>query len=353
MSGDKILFVGAGAIGAAVAAWVAGRHDEVYVTDVGDVLAALKTTGITTYRLDAPAATRRTVHVRTVEGAADLPDADIVVLAVKNFSLEAVAREVHARLGDRPVIVSLANGVDNQSILPRRFSKVIYGVVGFNARRDRPVEVGYQRQGPLLIGALNEVSRAQLSRVRDLLALGCETQVVDRLQDVVHTKIVINLTNALDALVGHGVAPLSNFALYQRLLLHTLHEGAQTVRAAGFHEHRIPGIPGFRAIAWALRLPGWVTRPVFKRKLGAMVMSSMTQDVSLRGAQHTELESLTGYIVQLAQRVGVPVPYNRTLLRLGREWFHPGFKPLSCEAVWEQVQETIRRGKTGHRSSAA
>ena len=209
MSGDKILFVGAGAIGAAVAAWVAERHDEVYVTDVGEVLAALKTTGITTYRLDAPAATRRTVHVRTVEGAADLPDADIVVLAVKNFSLEAVAREVHARLGDRPVIVSLANGVDNQSILPRRFSKVIYGVVGFNARRDCPVEVGYQRQGPLLIGALNEASRAQLSRVRDLLALGCETQVVDRLQDVVHTKIVINLTNALDALVGHGVAPLS------------------------------------------------------------------------------------------------------------------------------------------------
>ena len=52
-------------------------------------------------------------------------------------------------------------------------------------------------------------------------------------------------------------------------------------------------------------------------------MSSMTQDVVLRGAQDTELESITGSIVQLAAEHSVAVPYNRAIYRLGREKFHP------------------------------
>jgi 2-dehydropantoate 2-reductase len=60
------------------------------------------------------------------------------VLAVKNYSLEAVARQVKDELGDRPIVVSMANGIDNQRILPKFFTKVIYCVVGYNARRDAP-----------------------------------------------------------------------------------------------------------------------------------------------------------------------------------------------------------------------
>ena len=49
----------------------------------------------------------------------------------------------------------------------------------------------------------------------------------------------------------------------------------------------------------------------------------MTQDVVLRGAGDTELESITGYIVRLAAEHGVPAPYNRAIYRLGREKFRP------------------------------
>ena len=74
-------------------------------------------------------------------------------------------------------------------------------------------------------------------------------------------------------------------------------------------------------------------------RLGAMRMSSMTQDVVLRGAQDTELESITGYIVRLAAEHGVAVPYNRAIYWLGREKFHPGFEPLSPEQVLATVEE--------------
>jgi Ketopantoate reductase PanE/ApbA len=82
-----------------------------------------------------------------------------------------------------PIIVSLANGIDNQRILPKLFSKVIYGVVVHNARRDAPVVVGFQDKGPLLIGTLDSTLGAELELVRSILARGCPTEIVDRMQD--------------------------------------------------------------------------------------------------------------------------------------------------------------------------
>ena len=225
MSEPKVLFVGPGAIGASVAAWVAESYPAVFIMGHGETQAALRRNGITTYAFADPERTRRTVRVATVERPGDIGDVDIVVLAVKNYSLEAVARQLRAELGDRPIVVSLANGIDNQRILPKFFTRVIYGVVGYNARRDEPVVVGYQRKGPLLIGTPDNSLRDELQLVQSILARGCPTEIVDRLEDAVHTKIVINLTNALDALLGRGARPLSNIAAYQRLLSQTLWEG--------------------------------------------------------------------------------------------------------------------------------
>ena len=252
--------------------------------DVGEIAAAMRDFGVTVYEIGNPERTRRTVKVHVAERLSDGRDVDIVVLAVKNYSLEDVARKTREELGDRPIVVSMANGRDNQDILPRYFSRAIYCVVGYNARRDKPVVVGYQKKGPLLIGTPDNSLPAELRLVQGTLVPGCPTEIVDRLQDVVHTKIVMNLTNALDALVGQGFQPISNFPVYQHLLSQTLWEGVQVVQAAGYREHRISGMPSFALLHLSALLPGWATRPLFRLKLRTMVMASMTQDVALRGA---------------------------------------------------------------------
>jgi 2-dehydropantoate 2-reductase len=343
LSDAKVLFVGAGAIGASVAAWVAENYPSVWVMARGKTGAALRKDGITTYRFAAPERTRRMVRVATVDRPGACDGADIVVLAVKNYSLEAAAVQVREQLGDRPIIVSMANGADNQRILPKFFTKVIYCVVGFNARRDAPGLIGYERKGPLLIGTLDNSLQDEVMLAQSIFGRGCPTQVVDRLQDAVHTKIVFNLTNALDALVGRGWRPLSNFATYQRLLSQTLWEGVRIIRAAGYREYRIPGIPSFILLRLSALLPGWLMRPIFRRKLRAMAMSSMTQDVALRGAEDTELESINGYVLRLAAEHGTPAPYNQAIYRLGREKFHPGFTPMRAEDVMAAVAHEMNR----------
>jgi 2-dehydropantoate 2-reductase len=338
VSDPKILFIGPGAIGASVAAWVAENYPSVFIMGHGSSQAALRQNGITTYAFDRPGETRRTVRVATVDRPGDVGGADIVVLAVKNYSLEDVARQVRDEVGDRPIVVSMANGIDNQRILPKFFSKAIYCVVGYNARRDQPVVVGYQRKGPLVVGTPDNALGDELRLVQSILGRGCPTEITDRLQDAVHTKIVFNLTNALDALVGRGAKPLSDPAIYQTLLTQTLWEGVRVIRAAGFHEHRIRGFPPFALLHLVAAVPGWLIRPLFRRELRAMQMSSMTQDVVLRGAQDTELESITGYIVRLAAEHRMPAPFNGAIYRLAREKFRPGFAPLSCEDVLAAVE---------------
>ena len=349
-SEPKVLIVGAGAIGASLAAWLAPFHHELFITDVAEVRDALKTRGITAYQIDDPVKTCGTVHVRVVDRLEDLADADIVVLAVKNYSLATVARQIHEQYGDRPIIVSLANGVDNQRILPKFFSRVIYGVVGYNAVRDAGYEVGYQKKGPLIIGTPDDSLREELLMVRDLLNQGCKTIIARHLQDAVHSKIVMNLANALDTLVGRGFAPVSDFGVYQHLLSNTLWEGVQVIQAAGYHEHKIDGMPTFLQLRLVRALPGWVARPLFKRKLKSLVMSSMTQDVFLRHAQSTELESLTGYITRLAADHNVAVPYNSAIYRLARKHLGPGFTPMRCEDVLAEVE---REKHIAHQQAAA
>ena len=338
MTEPKILFIGPGAIGGTVAAWVAENYAPTFVMGHGAAPAALRQKGLTTYQFDAPDATRRTVRPTIVDRPGEVADAGIVVLAVKNYSVEAVARQVRDDLGDRPIVVSIANGIDNQRILPKLFSKVIYGIASYNARRESPGVIGYQHKLPLLIGTLDDTLGAELALVQSVLGRGCPTEIVGRMQDAIHTKIVVNLTNALDALVGRGAQPLSNPEIFQRLLTQTLWEGVRTIRAAGHREHRLPGVPSFALLQLVVTLPDWITRPLFRRRLQAMRMSSMTQDVMLHGAQDTELESITGYIVDLAAQHGVPVSYNRAILKLGREKFHPGFTPITCEEVMEAVE---------------
>lgn len=83
MSEPKILFIGPGAIGGSVAAWVAENYPATFVMGHGATQAALRQNGLTTYQFDAPDATRRMVRPTIVDRPSAVADAAIVVLTVK------------------------------------------------------------------------------------------------------------------------------------------------------------------------------------------------------------------------------------------------------------------------------
>jgi 2-dehydropantoate 2-reductase len=334
----NLVFFGAGAIGGSVAAWIAPRYQNLFVLDQGETARAIKQNGITTYCSDAPDK-KETVKVKVLDDLSQAADADVVVISVKNYSLDQVAKLIKDQLGDKPVILSLANGKDNQDLLPKYFSKVIYGVIAYNGWMDAPGVIGYQKKGPFIFGTPDNKLQAEMKALADIFNLGVETVVTDHLQDAVHCKIVVNLANSATTLFGHGFCSISNPDLFQDILTNLLHEGSEILKANGFRECSLGGMPSWRILWVAKSFPKFITRPIFTKNVKKMVLSSMAQDVIQRKSHETELDSINGYIVSLADQAGLKAPYNRAIYALCKQEFaKPQFQPLEVKDVYAKIK---------------
>lgn len=337
----KIVFFGAGAIGQSVGGWIAPHHDNVFFLDQGEVARIMKEKGITLFEQNKKdAATHATVKV--IDDLREANDADVVVLGVKNYSLDGVAKAVRGVLGDRPIIIAMQNGVENQKILPNYFTKVIYCVIGYNAWFDEKGVVGYQKKGPLVFGTRNNELMDEMKEIAAVFNKGVETVVVDHLQDAAHSKVIINLTNSLTTLIGHGFQPVSDESLFQKLLTNLLYEGTKIARAAGFHECKIGGMPPWMLLKIGAVLPQFLTRGMFRKNAKKMVMSSMAQDIIQRGGHDSEIDTINGYMLGLAERYRVDAPYNKAVYDLcKREFSGKTFTPLDVKEVWAEVSKRL------------
>jgi 2-dehydropantoate 2-reductase len=336
----NVLVFGAGAVGATVGGWLAERYPKVWLLDLPPLVDKLNQKGLTLY-LGGDKEHATTVKVQAASDLAQVPAPEVLVIAVKTYSLDKVGAMLKEKLGDAPLVLSLQNGVDNQKILPKYFSKIIYGVVSYNAWIDEPGVVGYQKKGPLVLGTPDGSLAAEAGALAVLLSRGVETVTTGHFQDAAYSKMVINLTNSLQALIGHPLQPITNRALFQKVLTHLAWEGVQIVKAAGHRECRLGGMPSWALMWAAANLPPILTRGAFEKNVKKMVISSMAQDVLQRGGAESELETLNGHFIELADKHQLKVPYNRAVHALCKERFGKGLPPLGIEAVWDAVRARL------------
>ena len=335
----KVLVFGAGAVGSTVGGWLAERYPDVWLLDVPPLVEKLRERGLTLY-LGGDKAHSTTVKVQAASDLGDVPAPDVVIVAVKTYSLDKVCGLLKDKLDDAPLILALQNGVDNQTILPKYFSKVVYGVVSYNAWIDEPGVVGYQKKGPLVIGTPDGRLGDETRRLALLLSRGVETVVTEQFQDAAYSKMVINLTNSLQALIGHPMKPIGDRALFQNVLTHLVWEGVQIAKAAGHRECRLGGMPSWKLMWAAANLPAFLTRGAFEKNVKKMVISSMAQDVLQRGGGDSELETLNGHFLKLADQHKLAVPYNRAVYKLCKERFGKELPPIGIEEVWAAVSRS-------------
>lgn len=335
----NILFFGAGPVGATVGGWIASAYNNITFLDQGAIADALKQDGLTLYEGGKKQKQRVPVNVVTDLSAA--PEPDVIVVCVKNYSLHAVSKIIKDKFGDAPVIVALQNGVENQKILPQYFSQVIYGVVCYNAWMDSPGVVGYQKKGPIVLGTIGNEHRFEMQAISRIFNKGVPTIVVDHLMDAAASKMIINLTNSLTTLVGHRFREISDPAIFQKLLSNLTYEGSQIVKAAGYKECRLGGMPSWLLLRASVLLPQQLTKGMFEKNVKKMVVSSMAQDVIQRGNYDTELDTINGWFIEQADRLNIKAPYNRTIYNLCKEKFKPGFQPIDVKEVWEEVSKAL------------
>ena len=334
-----IVVVGAGAIGLSLTGWISSQNRDLFLLARGNSVPEIRSHGIQLHQTDQK--TVPSIRVNVIESLEEIPSPDIMIFTVKNYDLDVTAETLRRQLGNRqPIIASLQNGVENQRIMPKYFSKPIFGVICYNAWRESASKVSYVKPGHVVIGAMQEELQPELQSVANVLNPGLTCFVTDRLQDAVHCKLAINLINAEMALVGFRKRSIESEKILVHITTRLLEEGVNVLQAAGVKEHYLGLLPSWTEIRSAVNNPESPTNPLYDFIVNRVGPTSMTQDVFC-GKTNTELESLNGYMLGLSHRSGVPMPINQAIYEIAKERFCSGFRPIEEIELWEMINERV------------
>ncbi|MFD5653166.1 ketopantoate reductase family protein [Streptomyces sp. NPDC127039] len=293
----RIAVIGAGGVGGYFGARLAAAGNEVTFVARGGHLEAMRRSGLVVH---SPLGELRTSPGSVVASISELGTTDLVLVAVKLWDTEAVAEELRTSAAHEAPVLSLQNGVHKDEILRGRLTdeQVLGGVCFISAFIEEPGVVRHNSAlQKVVLGPYRSASaatgRAVLATFRDA---GIDAEGSDDIERAIWEKFVFLVgLSATTATVRQPVGVVRANERSRRLLYEVMAETVAVARASGV---RLDSDFADDRLAFCDTLPAAMT-------------SSMHND--LEKGNRLELPWLSGGVVDLADRLDVPVPRNRTV----------------------------------------
>ncbi|GAA5052822.1 2-dehydropantoate 2-reductase [Nocardia callitridis] len=338
---SRVLVLGAGSVGTFVGGRLAVAGAEVTFVGRPRILDAISESGLRLTDLDGKDDTVAPGRFRVATAPDDVDSADLVLVAVKSAATAEAVRELSAAIRPGTVVVSLQNGIGNDSVIREILPHcvVLAGMVMFNVVQQGPGRFHRGTEGsvavtddPALAPFLDTFDRAELGlrRHRDL-------------RPVQWAKLLLNLNNPINALSGLPLRAELAERDYRRCLALAQREALAVLRRARIETARLTPLPP-RLMARTLTVPD----RLFARMAGKVLAidptarSSMADDLAL--GRKTEIMWLCGEIVGLGAMVGVATPVNERLVELVVAAEQGGRRDWSGAALLEQLRQAGGRG---------
>ncbi len=304
----RIAVIGAGAVGGALAARLAGSGHAVAVTARGAHLAAIEQGGI---------------HLRGAWGSIDAAvtasavlesTPEIAIIATKAQDAAAAIRDNARHLQGIPVLV-VQNGLEGIATGRRELpiSVVSGGLAMFAANYLRPGEITVTADGPTFVGGDGAAWIA--SALPEL-----EFQVVRDFAGAQWSKLVVNQVNALPAITGMSVQEVVATPRLLRLLTLSMRETVGIGLASKVRFASVSGLSHglLRAFAVAPLWIGQLLPRLMARRMGSVPNLGSTLQ-SIKRGQLSEIDYLNGAVVDAAHAIGLEAPVNARLVSLVHE----------------------------------
>jgi 2-dehydropantoate 2-reductase len=319
----KFLVFGAGAIGTYIGGSLVLAGHQVVFVEQPKVVADLRERGL---RLDLTIDERRktrdafVIDARSFVIAAGLEEAlkfgpfDAAVFALKSFDTASALEGMMPFAEKLPPMLCLSNGVENERAIARAFGadKVIYGTV--------TTAIGRRGAGDIVLEKLRGVGIAAGHPLSEKLVAAFDKAFLKcRLYPDAHsmkwskmlTNLIANPTSAILDMTAADV--FANKDLY-KLEIDMLSECLAVMEAQNLKVYDLPGTP-VKALAFATKLPLWLSKPLLGRAAGSgrgAKMPSFHIDLH-SGRGQSEVEYLHGAVVREGMQRGVPTPVNELL----------------------------------------
>ncbi|MEV5231370.1 2-dehydropantoate 2-reductase [Streptomyces pseudogriseolus] len=293
----RIAIVGAGGVGGYFGARLAAAGHEVTFVARGRHLEAVRRSGLL---VRSPLGDVRTSPGAVVESVADVDGADLVVVAVKLWDTEDVARQLAAsKLAGTPVL-SLQNGVHKDTVLARHLpaASLLGGACFVSAFIEEPGVVRHNGTLQRMVFGARRPEQEPVARhlLQACAGAGIDAEVSEDVDRVIWEKYVFLVGHsATTTAVRRPIGVVRSDARTRTLLRDVMAEVVAVARASGV---ALPEDFADRQLAFCDTLPADMT-------------SSMHND--LEHGHRLELPWLSGGVAGLADGLGVPAPRNRTV----------------------------------------
>ena len=296
----RILIIGAGGVGGYFGARLQQAGADVGFVARGAHLDALRREGLT---VRSPLGDIQLPTVAVSDTPAEFGTADIIWLCVKLWDAPAAVRAMAPAVGPDTGIISFQNGVQKDDVLREAFGgKAVMGGVAYIATTIESPGV-IRHTGTMQRLLFGEYDGTRSPRAEALLEAcvrgGIAVELSGDIRKAIWEKFVflVGLSGSTTTMRS-TIGPIRSNESSRRFLLELMRETVAVGRAMGV----------------ALPPDYAEQRLVFVDGLPDSMTSSMHHD--LTGGRRLEVAWLSGGVVELGARVGMPTPMNRAVADL-------------------------------------
>jgi 2-dehydropantoate 2-reductase len=309
----KFLVVGAGAIGAYIGALMARTGADITLFARGPHLRAMQAHGVQV----KSASGDFEAHPKVAASLQEVGPVDVVFLGVKAHGLVQLAPQLSPVLGPDTTVVSTQNGlpwwffqgfggewdglrlerVDPGGVISSAIEarRVLASIVYFSTEIIAPGVIQHIEGNRISLGE-PDGTRSERSRkiAEALIAAGLRAPVTTHIRNEIWVKILGNVAfNPVSALTGGTLGQMTRDPEVCKLVRQIMCEAAAVAARLG------------------LELPVSIDQRIAGAAKVGEHKTSMLQD--LEAGRPMELEAVVGAIVELGERVGVPMPHTQTV----------------------------------------
>jgi 2-dehydropantoate 2-reductase len=347
--GKKLLFIGAGAIGSYLGAFLSrAGHDVTLVDPWAEQVEAIRQRGISVTGPHDPFEARPTaVHLND---AARLPrDFEIAFVAMKAYDTAWATHLALRHLSPSGFVVSSQNCWTDPTVAAAagaaRSVGLVMSKIGVAMWKPGTVERGMEKGQ----GKGHDVFRAgehdgrvtpRVTELAEMLSVIDGAQATDNLWGERWAKLAQNsMGNPVQAMSGLGSLEIASSEVGRAI---TIHLGAESARVGLALGYKIPKFGGVTAEQWA-DASRRETYDALDRMLTPTATgstrswrASMGQDVTKK--RPTEIDYMNGHVVAQGRERGVPTPVSTAVVDMVHE-----VEAGSRQAVPQNIEVTLRR----------
>ena len=309
----RFLIVGAGAIGGYIGARMAHAGADVTLFARGPHLRAMQEHGVQVKSAEGDFVARPTI-AGSLEKVGPV---DVVFLGVKAHSLPQLAPHLKPVLGPETTVVSTQNGIPwwyfqgfggeweglrlervdpggvISSVIEAR--QVVGSIVYFSTEITSPGVIQHMEGNRISIGEPDASRSERCRRIAEaLIASGLRCPVTTRIRHEIWVKVLGNASlNPVSALTRATLAQMLRDPGVSTLIRNIMQEVEAVSRKLG------------------MELPVSIEQRMAGAEKVGEHKTSMLQDLEM--GRPMELEALVGSVVELGERVGLSMPYTRTV----------------------------------------